>query len=145
MRPGITQSFCGVTVVSSGSIYADTSNTANKATADLILIHVLCSLQWLLLAKALFVLCNSNDYDPLAKTLLWATQKSRKRSARPPPMILPLHLLSSNMRLLLRPTNRTTLILIISEDFVEIMGILDRRLNDSGKNWRHVIKVLFAG
>jgi len=27
-------------------------------------------------------------------------------------------------------------------DFVEIMDILDKRLNDSGKNWRHVFKAL---
>jgi epsin len=25
--------------------------------------------------------------------------------------------------------------------FVDIMAILDKRLNDSGKNWRHVYKV----
>ena len=29
------------------------------------------------------------------------------------------------------------------EDFVEIMEILDKRLNDKGKNWRHVFKVRF--
>jgi hypothetical protein len=26
-------------------------------------------------------------------------------------------------------------------DFVEIMEVLDKRLNDKGKNWRHVFKV----
>ena len=26
-------------------------------------------------------------------------------------------------------------------DFVEIMEMLDKRLNDKGKNWRHVFKV----
>ncbi|KAI8903719.1 ENTH domain-containing protein [Gorgonomyces haynaldii] len=29
-----------------------------------------------------------------------------------------------------------------SHDFVEIMDIIDKRLNDSGKNWRHVYKTL---
>jgi epsin len=28
-------------------------------------------------------------------------------------------------------------------DFVEIMEMLDKRLNDKGKNWRHVFKVNF--
>jgi hypothetical protein len=28
-------------------------------------------------------------------------------------------------------------------DFVEIMEMLDKRLNDKGKNWRHVFKVHF--
>ena len=27
------------------------------------------------------------------------------------------------------------------QDFVEIMEMLDKRLNDKGKNWRHVFKV----
>ena len=27
-------------------------------------------------------------------------------------------------------------------DFIEIMEMLDKRLNDKGKNWRHVFKVL---
>lgn len=27
------------------------------------------------------------------------------------------------------------------EDFIEIMEVLDKRLNDKGKNWRHVFKV----
>jgi epsin len=27
-------------------------------------------------------------------------------------------------------------------DFVEIMEMLDKRLNDKGKNWRHVFKSL---
>lgn len=27
------------------------------------------------------------------------------------------------------------------QDFIEIMDMLDRRLNDKGKNWRHVFKV----
>ena len=26
-------------------------------------------------------------------------------------------------------------------DFIEIMEMLDKRLNDKGKNWRHVFKV----
>ncbi|KAI3647338.1 hypothetical protein MP228_007559 [Amoeboaphelidium protococcarum] len=29
-----------------------------------------------------------------------------------------------------------------TQDFMEIMDILDKRLNDSGKNWRHVFKAL---
>jgi hypothetical protein len=31
---------------------------------------------------------------------------------------------------------------ITRNDFVEIMEMLDKRLNDKGKNWRHVFKVL---
>lgn len=30
---------------------------------------------------------------------------------------------------------------LIRNDFVEIMEMLDKRLNDKGKNWRHVFKV----
>jgi epsin len=26
-------------------------------------------------------------------------------------------------------------------DFIEIMDMIDKRLNDKGKNWRHVFKV----
>ena len=29
-------------------------------------------------------------------------------------------------------------------DFIEIMEMLDKRLNDKGKNWRHVFKVRLA-
>lgn len=29
-----------------------------------------------------------------------------------------------------------------SHEFLEIMDLLDKRLNDSGKNWRHVFKAL---
>lgn len=29
----------------------------------------------------------------------------------------------------------------VRNDFVEIMEMLDKRLNDKGKNWRHVFKV----
>lgn len=29
-----------------------------------------------------------------------------------------------------------------STDFFEIMDMLDKRLNDKGKNWRHVLKAL---
>jgi epsin len=29
-----------------------------------------------------------------------------------------------------------------SNDFYEIMDMLDKRLNDKGKNWRHVLKSL---
>ncbi|RKP38393.1 hypothetical protein BJ085DRAFT_11605, partial [Dimargaris cristalligena] len=29
-----------------------------------------------------------------------------------------------------------------NHDFIEIMDILDKRLNDKGKNWRHVFKAL---
>lgn len=29
-------------------------------------------------------------------------------------------------------------------DFIEIMEMLDKRLNDKGKNWRHVFKVCYA-
>jgi len=29
----------------------------------------------------------------------------------------------------------------LRNDFVEIMEMLDKRLNDKGKNWRHVFKV----
>ena len=28
------------------------------------------------------------------------------------------------------------------QDFVEVMEMLDKRLNDKGKNWRHVFKSL---
>ena len=28
-----------------------------------------------------------------------------------------------------------------SQDFVEIVGMLDKRLNDKGKYWRHIYKV----
>ncbi len=30
-----------------------------------------------------------------------------------------------------------------SRDFLEIMEMIDKRLNDHGKNWRHVYKVEF--
>ena len=30
---------------------------------------------------------------------------------------------------------------LTSSNFREIMEMLDKRLNDSGKNWRHVLKV----
>lgn len=30
---------------------------------------------------------------------------------------------------------------MIRSDFVEVMEMLDKRLNDKGKNWRHVFKV----
>ncbi len=29
-----------------------------------------------------------------------------------------------------------------AHEFMEIMDIIDKRLNDSGKNWRHVFKAL---
>lgn len=29
----------------------------------------------------------------------------------------------------------------VRDNFVEIMEMLDKRLNDKGKNWRHVFKV----
>ena len=32
--------------------------------------------------------------------------------------------------------------LIRSTEFYEIMDMLDKRLNDKGKNWRHVLKAL---
>lgn len=35
-----------------------------------------------------------------------------------------------------------TLNLGSSNDFYEIMDMLDKRLNDKGKNWRHVLKSL---
>lgn len=28
------------------------------------------------------------------------------------------------------------------QDFIEIMELMDKRLNDKGKNWRHVFKTL---
>ena len=31
------------------------------------------------------------------------------------------------------------------QEFVEIMEMLDKRLNDKGKNWRHVWKVSMPG
>lgn len=34
-----------------------------------------------------------------------------------------------------------TLNFLFRNDFVEIMEMLDKRLNDKGKNWRHVFKV----
>lgn len=33
------------------------------------------------------------------------------------------------------------LFIIDRNDFIEIMEMLDKRLNDKGKNWRHVFKV----
>jgi len=33
------------------------------------------------------------------------------------------------------------LVLFSRNDFIEIMEMLDKRLNDKGKNWRHVFKV----
>jgi hypothetical protein len=33
------------------------------------------------------------------------------------------------------------LLIVFRNDFVEIMEMLDKRLNDKGKNWRHVFKV----
>lgn len=33
-------------------------------------------------------------------------------------------------------------LLFSSNDFYEIMDMLDKRLNDKGKNWRHVLKSL---
>ena len=30
---------------------------------------------------------------------------------------------------------------MLRSDFVEIMEMMDKRLNDKGKNWRHVFKV----
>ena len=35
------------------------------------------------------------------------------------------------------------LIHVDRHEFMEIMDMLDKRLNDSGKNWRHVFKVDF--
>jgi hypothetical protein len=35
-------------------------------------------------------------------------------------------------------------VLVNRNDFVEIMEMLDKRLNDKGKNWRHVFKVSLA-
>lgn len=37
--------------------------------------------------------------------------------------------------MLMRPSLRST-------EFYEIMDMLDKRLNDKGKNWRHVLKAL---
>lgn len=37
--------------------------------------------------------------------------------------------------MLMRPLSRST-------EFYEIMDMLDKRLNDKGKNWRHVLKAL---
>ena len=39
-----------------------------------------------------------------------------------------------------RPCPPLTFIMF-RNDFVEIMEMLDKRLNDKGKNWRHVFKV----
>lgn len=36
----------------------------------------------------------------------------------------------------------TVLSLASSNDFYEIMDMLDKRMNDKGKNWRHVLKSL---
>lgn len=36
----------------------------------------------------------------------------------------------------------TILTLDSSNDFYEIMDMLDKRMNDKGKNWRHVLKSL---
>lgn len=33
--------------------------------------------------------------------------------------------------------------ILCSQDFLEIMDMIDKRLNDKGKNWRHVFKVRF--
>lgn len=37
---------------------------------------------------------------------------------------------------------RLTVVLYSSNDFYEIMDMLDKRLNDKGRNWRHVLKAL---
>lgn len=34
-------------------------------------------------------------------------------------------------------------IFVPRNDFIEIMEMLDKRLNDKGKNWRHVFKVSY--
>lgn len=34
-----------------------------------------------------------------------------------------------------------SLLCVFRTDFIEIMEMLDKRLNDKGKNWRHVFKV----
>ena len=39
-------------------------------------------------------------------------------------------------------SSRTVLSLDSSNDFYEIMDMLDKRMNDKGKNWRHVLKSL---
>ena len=39
-------------------------------------------------------------------------------------------------------TRREELKSCSSNDFYEIMDMLDKRLNDKGKNWRHVLKSL---
>lgn len=39
-------------------------------------------------------------------------------------------------------TDDVRLIQISSNDFYEIVDMLDKRLNDKGKNWRHVLKSL---
>lgn len=36
----------------------------------------------------------------------------------------------------------TVLVVRSSTDFYEVMDMLDKRLNDKGKNWRHVLKSL---
>ena len=35
----------------------------------------------------------------------------------------------------------TNYYLLFRHDFIEIMDMIDKRLNDKGKNWRHVFKV----
>lgn len=30
------------------------------------------------------------------------------------------------------------------QDFIQVMDMIDRRLNDKGKNWRHVFKVIVS-
>ena len=39
------------------------------------------------------------------------------------------------------PCRAPTNLNVFRNDFVEIMEMLDKRLNDKGKNWRHVFKV----
>lgn len=39
-------------------------------------------------------------------------------------------------------SQRTLIHFRSSQDFYQIMDMLDKRLNDKGKNWRHVLKSL---
>ena len=39
--------------------------------------------------------------------------------------------------------NKPIIFYLFRHDFIEIMDMIDKRLNDKGKNWRHVFKVRF--
>jgi hypothetical protein len=59
--------------------------------------------------------------------------------------LLNLHLTSKEKKKKGKETIATYQISICDRhDFIEIMDMLDKRLNDKGKNWRHVFKALLV-